>query len=176
MNIHQQQRVGILVDVQNLYYSAKNLYGTRVNFDQLLSLSLNERQLIRAIAYVISADNSEEVKFFDFLKNVGFEVRQKELLSYWGGKSKGDWDVGITVDAVKLAEKLDVIALVTGDGDFTPLVEFLQFKGVMVEVISFSKTTSSKLIEQADVFVDLDNYTGSILLEARKEKEEERRD
>ncbi len=171
MKIHHEQRVGILVDVQNLYYSAKNLYGTRVNFDQLLSLSLNERKLIRAIAYVISADNHEEVKFFDFLKNVGFEVRQKELQSYWGGKSKGDWDVGITVDAVKLAEKLDVIALVTGDGDFTPLVEYLQFRGVMVEVISFSKTTSTRLIEQADIFVDLDQYAGSILLEARKEEE-----
>ncbi len=170
MKIHHEQRVGILVDVQNLYYSAKNLYGTRVNFEQLLSLSLNQRKLIRAIAYVISADNSEEVKFFDFLKNVGFEVRQKELQSYWGGKSKGDWDVGISVDAVKLAEKLDVIALVTGDGDFTPLAEYLQFKGVMVEVISFSKTTSTRLIEQADIFVDLDQYTGSILLEARKEE------
>ena len=146
MKTHHDQRVGILVDVQNLYYSAKNLYGTRVNFDQLLSLSLNGRKLIRAISYVISADNTEEVKFFDFLKNVGFEVRQKELQTYWGGKSKGNWDVGIAVDAVKLAGKLDVIALVTGDGDFLPLVEYLQFQGVMVEVISFGKTSNSRCI------------------------------
>lgn len=165
MITHRAQRLGILVDVQNLYYSARNLYSTRVNFDELLLLAVNERQLIRAIAYVISADNSEEVKFFDFLKNIGFEVQQKDLQTYWGGKSKGDWDVGITIDAIKMVDKLDVVTLVTGDGDFTPLVEYLQFKGVMVEVMAFGRTASSKLEEKADIFIDLDHYSENILLD-----------
>lgn len=170
MITHKEQRVGIFTDVQNLYYSAKNLYSTRVNFEELLGLCVNNRKLIRAIAYVISADNSEEVKFFDFLKNTGFEVRQKDLQMYWGGKTKGDWDVGMTIDAIKLAEKLDVVVLVTGDGDFIPLVKYLQFKGALVEVLSFGRATSSKLIECADYFIDLDHYSDNVLLEMPREQ------
>lgn len=169
MNIHKEQRVGIFTDVQNLYYSAKNLYSTRVNFDELVALCVNDRKLIRSIAYVISADNSEEVKFFDFLKNIGFEVRQKELQQYWGGKTKGDWDVGMTIDTIKLADKLDVVSLVTGDGDFIPLVEYLQFKGVLVEVLAFGRTASTKLTEKADYFIDLDHYSDNVLLDMHRE-------
>lgn len=160
---HRDQRVGIFVDVQNLYYSAKNLYQARVNFEELLRRAVNERQLIRAMAYVISADNADESKFFDVLRYIGFEVRQKELQSFWGGKVKGDWDVGITIDAVKMSEKLDVVVLVTGDGDFLPLVEYLQFKGIMVELIGFGRTTSNRLIDQADGFIDMEHLAEEIL-------------
>lgn len=160
---HQDQRVGIFVDVQNLYYSAKNLYQGRVNFEALLELTVNQRKLIRAIAYVISADNSDENKFFDVLGYMGYEVRQKELQSYWGGKVKGDWDVGLTIDAVKMADKLDVIILITGDGDYVPLVEYLQFKGTMVEVVGFGRTASSKLIDTCNRFTDLDRHQEELL-------------
>lgn len=160
---HHDQRVGIFVDVQNLYYSAKNLYQGRVNFEALLKLAVKDRKLIRAIAYVISADNSDENKFFDVLGYMGYEVRQKDLQSYWGGKVKGDWDVGLTIDAVKMADKLDVAILITGDGDYVPLVEFLQFKGTLVEVVGFGRTTSSKLIEQCDDFTDLDRHQEELL-------------
>lgn len=160
---HHDQRVGIFVDVQNLYYSAKNLYQGRVNFEELKLRAVEERKLIRSIAYVISADNSDENKFFDVLGYMGYEVRQKELQNYWGGKSKGDWDVGLTIDAVKMADKLDVVVLVTGDGDYVPLVEYLQFKGILVEVIAFGRTASGKLIEQCDGFLDLDHIHDELL-------------
>ena len=161
---HPDQRVGVFVDVQNLYYSARNIYKARVNFEKIMELSVEGRQLIRSIAYVISSENSEQTPFFDVLHNLGYELRQKELQSFWGGNRKGDWDVGLTIDAIKMSEKLDVVDLVTGDGDFVPLVEFLQFKGVMVEIMAFGKATSSKLIEQADSFTDLDHYADQITM------------
>jgi uncharacterized LabA/DUF88 family protein len=160
---HVDQRVGVFVDVQNLYYSARNLYQSRVNFQEILNRAVNDRKLIRALAYVISADNSEENKFFDVLYHLGYEVRMKELQTWWGGKTKGDWDVGMTIDCVKMAEKLDVFVLITGDGDYVPLVEYLQFRGSVVEVIGFGRTTSSKLIDVADSFLDLDAISESIL-------------
>jgi uncharacterized LabA/DUF88 family protein len=161
---HRDQRIGVFVDVQNLYYSARNIYKARVNFEKIMELAVEHRQLIRAIAYVISSENSEQTPFFDVLHNLGYELRQKELQSFWGGNRKGDWDVGLSIDAIKMSEKLDVVGLVTGDGDFVPLVEFLQFKGVMVEIMAFGKATSSKLIEQADSFTDLDNHADKITM------------
>lgn len=169
---HKDQRIGVLIDVQNMYYSARNLYGTHVDFQKILETAVGERQLIRAIAYVISADNSEEQKFFDALLRIGFEVKQKDLQSYVGGTKKGDWDVGMAIDAIKMASNLDVIVLVTGDGDFIPLVEYLQFTGLMVEVIAFRDTTSSRLIESADSFIDLGHEIGEYLMNKSKKKED----
>ena len=115
------QRVGVFVDVSNMYYSAKNLYnGAKVDFGQVLLQSVADRKLIRAIAYVIKADIKEEQSFFDALERAGFEVKSKDLQIFAGGAKKGDWDVGITVDAIKLADKLDTIILVSGDGDYEP--------------------------------------------------------
>lgn len=153
---HEEQRVGVLVDVSNMYHSAKNLFKKRVNFNEILKQAVSGRKLIRAIAYVIKTETEEEIPFFEALIQQGFEVRMKDLQIFAGGAKKADWDVGISVDAIKLSEKLDVIILVTGDGDFQPLVEYLQnTKGCLVEVIAFEQTASGKLIEQADDFVNL---------------------
>lgn len=153
---HKEQRVGVLVDVSNMYHSAKNLFKKRVNFNEVLKQAVSDRKLIRAIAYVIKTETEEEIPFFEALSQQGFEVRMKDLQIFAGGAKKADWDVGISVDAIKLSEKLDVIILVTGDGDFQPLVEYLQnTKGCLVEVIAFEQTASGKLIEQADDFVNL---------------------
>ena len=152
---HKEQRVGVFVDVQNMYYSAKNLFGTHVNFGKILEDGVAGRKLIRATAYVIKAQNAEEQKFFDALANMGFEVRQKDLQIFVGATKKGDWDVGIAIDAIILKDKLDVIILVTGDGDFLPLVEYLQYHGQLVEVMAFGETASAKLIESADDFIDM---------------------
>ncbi len=153
---HKDQRVGVLVDVSNMYHSAKNLYHKRVNYKEVLRQAVEGRKLIRAIAYVIRTETEEETHFFEALSQQGFEVNMKDLQIFAGGSKKADWDVGITVDAIKLASKLDVIVLVTGDGDFLPLVEFLQnTTGCLVEVVAFRKTASSKLIEQADDFFNL---------------------
>ena len=153
---HKEQRVGVLVDVSNMYHSAKNLFKRRVNFKEILKEAVAGRKLIRATAYVIKTENEEGNAFFEALNQQGFEVKMKDLQIFAGGAKKADWDVGITLDAVKLAEKLDVVVLITGDGDYVPLVNYLQnTKGCLVEVMAFRQTTSSKLIEEADDFTNL---------------------
>jgi len=153
---HIEQRVGVLVDVSNMYHSSKNLYHKRVNFKEVLKKAVADRKLIRAIAYAVKTETEEELPFFDALHQLGFEVRMKDLQIFSGGAKKADWDVGITVDAIKLSEKLDVIVLITGDGDFLPLVSYLQnTKGCLVEVMAFRQTASASLIEECDEFVNL---------------------
>lgn len=152
---HKEQRVGVFVDVQNLYYSAKNLYNAKVNFAEILKTAVFGRKLIRAIAYVIKAQNLDEQKFFEALDKQGFEVKTKDLQVFYGGHKKGDWDIGIAMDIIRLSAKIDVVALVTGDGDFIPLVEYLRNHGQYVELIAFGESASSALIKEADEFTDL---------------------
>lgn len=153
---HKEQRVGILVDVSNMYHSAKNLYRRRVNFKEVLRDAVAGRKLIRATAYVVKTETEEESPFFEALAQQGFEVKMKDLQIFAGGAKKADWDVGITVDAIKLSEKLDVVILITGDGDYIPLVNYLQnTKGCLVEIMAFRQTASGKLIEEADDFTNL---------------------
>lgn len=157
MKVLKAQRVGVFVDVANMYYSAKNLYQAKVNFKEILKSAVASRALIRAIAYVVKTELiPEEKTFFEALKKIGFEVKAKPLQVFYGGIKKGDWDVGIVIDAIELAPKLDVVILVSGDGDFVPLVEHLKrAMSCRVEVVAFSKSASSKLIEAADSFLDL---------------------
>ena len=153
---HKDQRVGILVDVSNMYHSAKNLYHKRVNFKEVLKEAVAGRKLIRATAYVIRTESEEETSFFEALSQQGFEVKIKDLQIFAGGAKKADWDVGIAMDAIKLANKLDVIILVSGDGDYVPLVTYLQNTfGCLAEVMGFRQTTSSRLIDESDDFINL---------------------
>jgi uncharacterized LabA/DUF88 family protein len=111
----------------------------------------------------------DEKSFFEALGKVGIETKTKNLQIFSGGAKKADWDVGLAVDAIKLAPKLDSIILVTGDGDFIPLVEYLQVnEGCQVEVMSFGRSSSSKLIEVADDFIDLDQNPRKYLLGFRE--------
>lgn len=151
----KNQRVGIFIDVQNLYHSAKNLYHARVNFREVIKSALAQRQLVRAIAYVISTETGEEKGFFEALAKLGIETREKELQTFYGGAKKGDWDVGITVDALRIAPAVDAVVICSGDGDFLPLIEQLKSMGKQAEVVAFSKSASAKLREGADDFVDL---------------------
>ncbi len=157
MRVNREQRVGVFVDVQNMYYSAKNLYKAKVNFANILRQAVNERKLVRAIAYVIKADIKEEKNFFDALEKIGYEVKAKDLQTFAGGSKKGDWDIGIAMDTIELAPKLDTIILVSGDGDFVALVEHLRRAlGCRIEVMAFGKSSSGKLREAADTFEDMD--------------------
>ncbi len=152
---HPSQRVGVFIDTQNLYHSAKNLYQSKVNFGAVVKEALGARQLVRAIAYVITTESGEEKNFFDALTKNGIETKTKDLQIFFGGAKKADWDVGLAVDAIRLMSKLDTVVLVSGDGDFVPLVEYLQNNGIQVEVVSFGKSASLKLKEEADNFLDL---------------------
>lgn len=161
---HPNQRVGVFVDVQNLYYSARALYGSRVNFSNLFEDAVSGRQLIRAIAYVVKTDLEEERAFFDALSRAGFQVRTKDLQIFPDGTRKANWDVGIAMDIIKMAPKLDVVVLVSGDGDFADLIEYLKNHGHLVEVMAFGRSTSNKLKEEAELFYDLDQNPDRYLL------------
>ena len=163
----KEQRVGVFVDVQNMYYSAKHLYNSKVNFAAILKKAVSGRALIRAIAYVVKADVKDESNFFDALGNMGYEINAKDLQVFYGGHKKGDWDVGIAMDIMKLASKLDVVVLVSGDGDFKELLEHANALGCRTEVLAFSKSASSKIKEAADLFVDLDKESKKFLIRKR---------
>lgn len=150
------QRLALLIDVQNLYHSAKNLYGARVNFREILKTAANKGNLIRAFAYVVRTKTGEEKPFFGALTKLGIETRVRDLQEYYDGLKKADWDVGITVDAVRIATGVDTIILASGDGDFFQLVEYLKNQGKRVEIIAFARTASSKLKDSADEFIDIE--------------------
>ncbi len=172
---HIGQRVGVFIDTQNLYHSAKHLYGSRVNFGAVLKDVVAGRHLIRAIAYVITTEAGDEKGFFDALLKMGIETKTKNLQIFAGGAKKADWDVGLAVDAIKTAPKLDAIVIVSGDGDFIPLVEYLKInQGCQVEVASFGKSSSSKLREAVDDFIDLDENPKKYLLFPNQPKEKGR--
>ncbi len=160
----KEQRVEVLIDVQNLYYSARNLYGQKVNFGEVLKTGVAGRKFIRAFAYVVRTKTGEEKPFFDALTKLGIETRVRDLQEFYGGAKKADWDVGIVIDAIRTAQALDVIVLCSGDGDFIPLVDYLKNQGKRVEVAAFGRTTSLKLKEVADEFIDLDLEPEKFLL------------
>ena len=167
-NLYRQQRVGVFVDVQNLYYSAKHIYKSKVNFNAVLKEAVQGRHLIRALAYVIKADVKDEMNFFEALKNFGYEVKAKDLQVFYGGAKKGDWDIGIAMDTIELAPKLDAIVLVSGDGDFVPLVQHLKHAiGCYVEVMAFGKSSAQKLIEETDNFIDMDKNARKFLIPSK---------
>lgn len=168
---HKSQRVAILIDVQNMYYSAKNLFGAKVNFGEIVKSAVADRQLIRAIAYVVKTKTGEEKPFFEALTKLGIETKEKDLQEFYGGMKKADWDVGLAIDAVKLSRKVDVIILVSGDGDFLPLVEYTKNTGgCLVEVVAFRETASGKLVEAADDFINLSEEKNKFLFSPRPPK------
>lgn len=161
---HSGQRVAVLIDVQNLYHSAKNLYQAKVNFGEILKLAVSKRNLIRAFAYVVRTKTGEEKPFFEALTKLGIETRVRDLQEFYGGLKKADWDVGIVIDAIRITPSIDTLVLVSGDGDFVALVEYLKSRGKRIEVIAFGKTTSSRLKEAGDEFINLDENLKKYLL------------
>lgn len=157
--------MAVLIDTNNLYHSARSIYGQRVNFAELLEQATAWRELVRAIAYVVKSDSPEEDTFFEALHDRGIETKTKDLQVFYDGTKKGDWDVGITLDAIRLAPRLDAIVLASGDGDYIPLVEYLKSTfWVQVEVIAFGRTTSARIKEAVDEFIDIDMYREMFLI------------
>lgn len=167
---HPNQRVAVLIDTQNLYHSAKNLYKTKVNFGAVVQAAVGERQLVRALSYVVNTESGEESAFFEALEKIGIEIKTKDLQIFFGGAKKADWDVGLAIDAIKLSQKVDAIVLATGDGDFIPLVEYLQNQGCQVEVITFGRSASGRLREVVDDFIDMDEDPSKFLIGSRVNK------
>ena len=167
---HPDQRVAILIDTQNLYHSAKNLYKAKVNFANVVKAALGDRKLIRAVSYVVNTESGEEQPFFEALEKVGIEIKTKDLQIFYGGAKKADWDVGLAVDAIKLAHKVDAIVLATGDGDFIPLVEYVKSQGCQVEGITFGRSASSRFREVCDDFIDMDEDPSNYLIGFRPQR------
>ena len=162
---HKAQRVAIFIDTANIYHSAKNLYHAKANFGAIMKDALDGRLLVRAIAYVASTEGGEEKAFFEALSKVGIETRAKPLQIFAGGAKKANWDIDLAIDAVKIAPKVDTMIIVSGDGDYVALVDYLQnTHGTQVEVVSFGRSSSSKLIEAADDFFDLDKNPKKYLI------------
>ena len=162
--VHANQRVAVLADAQNLYHSAHSIYSRNVDYTALLSEAVAGRQLTRAIAYVIRADSPDEDTFFEALQDIGFETHIKDIKRFEDGTIKADWDVGMSLDAITLAKKVDTVVLCTGDGDFARLCWHLRHEGVRVEVLAFGQSTAGELIEAADAFTDLSDAPDQHLL------------
>jgi len=164
------QRVAVFIDTQNMYYSARNVFNHKVNFGNIVKDAVGDRKLVRAIAYVVSTKTGEETPFFEALKNLGIETKEKELMEYASGLKKADWDVGIAVDAIKMLDMVDVVVLVSGDGHFIPLVEYMKNRGRIVEVSAFRETTSSRLIEAVAKYTNLSENKRRYLIVTQRKK------
>ncbi|MBN1584842.1 NYN domain-containing protein [Candidatus Uhrbacteria bacterium] len=169
---HEHQRVGVFIDVQNMYYTAKKIWNSRVDFGNILETAVAGRQYIRGIAYVVEATGDEK-PFFEALHQRGLETKMREVTVFASGAKKADWDVGMAVDAIRIGEILDVVVLVTGDGDFVELVEYLRHHGRQVEVIAFKETTSAKLIDAADDYTNLSDDLGRFLIRPHRRQNAE---
>jgi uncharacterized LabA/DUF88 family protein len=156
--------VAVIIDTQNLYHSAKNLYKSKVNFAAVVEAAVQNRKLIRATSYVVNTESGEESAFFEALEKVGIEIKTKDLQIFYGGAKKADWDIGMAVDAIKIAPKVDAIVFATGDGDFIPAVEYLKSLGCQVEAITFGRSSSSGLRAVVDDFIDLDKDPKKFLI------------
>ena len=149
-------RVGIFVDVQNIFYAAKP-FNARLDFEKLLELSVGKRRLIRAIAYVVQSPDVDQSNFISMLQQKSYEVKIKDLRQRSDGSAKGDWDMGMAIDIMRFVDKLDVVVLVSGDGDFVPLVDLVKTLGPRVEVISFTYNTARDLINSADEHIPIED-------------------
>jgi uncharacterized LabA/DUF88 family protein len=164
---HKDQRVAVFIDVQNMYHSARNLYNARVDFKEVVKAAVAGRKLIRSFAYVVRTKTGEEKPFFEALTNAGIEMRVKDLQEFYGGAKKADWDVGMTTDAIRTSDIVDVVVIVSGDGDFVPLVDYLKGRGRRVEVIAFARSSSQMLKEVTDEFTDLGSDQKRFLMKRR---------
>jgi uncharacterized LabA/DUF88 family protein len=160
-----RQRLGIFVDVQNMFYSAKALHQSKIDYSKLLQEIITNRDPVRAIAYVVHKVDVDQSSFTDALKRLGYEIKTKELRLRPDGTAKGDWDMGIAIDTIGMAPKLDTVVLVTGDGDFVPLVEMLKAHGCRVEVVSFRRSTAVELIEACTQYTAIEE---SMLFKKKK--------
>jgi uncharacterized LabA/DUF88 family protein len=151
----EEIRVGVFVDVQNMFYAAKKLNGARLDYENMLDTIVGGRRLIKALAYIVESSEIDQSGFISVLEKKGYQVRRKELKSFFDGTAKGDWDMGIAIDIIEMAGLLDVVALVSGDGDFVSLVRLIKKIGPKVELYAFGHNLSSELRETSDQFIEI---------------------
>jgi len=160
------EKLVVLVDVQNIYYTTKQSYNSNFDYNQFWAKVTANRQVIKAIAYAIDRDDEKQRQFQNILRAIGFEVKLKPFIQRVDGSAKGDWDVGIALDAMEYAKGADVVVLASGDGDFDLLVDKIRHDfNAVVEVYGVPKFTSTSLINSASKYVPIDQ---GLLLAAPK--------
>ncbi|MFT4635189.1 MAG: uncharacterized LabA/DUF88 family protein [Arenicella sp.] len=152
------KKISILVDVQNVYYTTKQAYGRHFDYNKFWSLVTHGREVVKAVAYAVERGDEKQRQFQNILKAIGFEVKLKPFIQRSDGSAKGDWDVGIALDAMEYAELSDTIILVSGDGDFDLLAQRIRTtKGSTVEVYGVEMLTAVSLINSATQFIPIDS-------------------
>jgi uncharacterized LabA/DUF88 family protein len=153
MRLVNMEKLVVLVDVQNIYYTTKQSYGCNFDYNKFWAKITSDRRMIKAVAYAIDRDDEKQRQFQNILRGIGFEVKLKPFIQRVDGSAKGDWDVGIALDAMEYAKGADVVVLASGDGDFDLLVDKLcKDYQVKVEVYGVSKFTSTSLISSASKY------------------------
>ncbi|WP_088329920.1 NYN domain-containing protein [Lacimicrobium sp. SS2-24] len=157
-----QEKVLILADVQNLYYTTRDAYSRHFDYNQFWAQATAGREVAKAFAYAIDRGNEKQRQFQNILRAIGFELRLKPFIQRADGSAKGDWDVGITLDAMDFADRVDTVVLASGDGDFALLAERIQQKyGCQVEVYGVPELTALSLVNAASRFIPVE---GRLLL------------
>jgi uncharacterized LabA/DUF88 family protein len=152
------EKISILVDVQNVYYTTKQAYGRNFDYNKFWAKATANKKVVKAVAYAIDRGDQKQKQFQNILKAIGFEVKLKPYIQRSDGSAKGDWDVGIALDAMEYAEQSDTTILVSGDGDFDLLADRLRTrKGSSVEVYGVKILTAASLINAADKFIPIES-------------------
>lgn len=152
------QTVSILVDVQNVYYTTRQTFNRHFDYNKFWSKATENRKLINASAYAIDRGDEKQRQFQNILRAIGFDVKLKPYIQRADGSAKGDWDVGIALDAMEYAQTSDIIVLVSGDGDFDLLADRLKTNhGCKVEVYGVEKLTATSLVNSASVFIPIES-------------------
>ncbi|GFR71003.1 nuclease [Elysia marginata] len=152
------ETVSILVDVQNVYYTTRQAYGRNFDYNAFWRHATNNRRVINAVAYAIDKADEKQRHFQNILRAIGFEVKLKPFIQRSDGSAKGDWDVGITLDAMEYSASSDTIVLVSGDGDFALLANRMRTKhNTSVEVYGVDSLTAASLIDSANKFIPIES-------------------
>lgn len=150
------QRVAIFVDVQNVYYTTRQIHQSHFDYNKFWAAATSNRKVVQAIAYSTDRGDEKQRQFQNILKAIGFEVKLKPFIQRADGSAKGDWDVGITLDAIEYAKEVDVVVLVSGDGDFDLLVHKIRDEyGTEVEVYGVPQLTAKSLINASTAFIPI---------------------
>lgn len=147
------KKIAIFVDVQNIYYTTRDSYGRQFNYRKLWQQLGSEGEIVSAIAYAIARNDDSQIKFQDALKHIGFEVKLKPYIQRKDGSAKGDWDVGIAIDVMEIANDVDTVVLLSGDGDFDLLLKKINsVYAVKTEVYGVPELTANSLINAASLY------------------------
>jgi len=152
-----KNKIAIFVDVQNIYYTTREAYGRQFNYKKLWQSLSEQGEIVTANAYAIDRGDNQQIKFQDALKHIGFSIKLKPYIQRRDGSAKGDWDVGITIDVLEAAEKVDTVVLLSGDGDFDLLLLKIKSKGVKAIVYGVPSLTAASLVNASDFFHAIDN-------------------